>query len=158
MIIKFRPITLADHAFLKIAYRSTREQELSVSRLTTDQKNQFIEFQFNAQHAHYTNEFKGAEFNIITVNNVNAGRLYVWETTDEIRLIDIILLPKYRGKGIGSRILKNLIKNSEESGKVLNLHVLKTNTASRFYTKLGFTVNEEKESHYFMSYTPTSVN
>lgn len=154
MKIAYKPIKQPDFAFLKIVYRGTREGELNANNWTADQKNSFIEFQFNAQHAHYTSTFKGAEFNIITFNKINIGRLYTCESEKEIRLIDISLLPKYRGKGIGTRILKNLIEKSNTTGKVLNLHVLQTSPALKLYKLLNFKITENNNSHFYMEHLP----
>ncbi len=65
-----------------------------------------------------------------------AGRFYTWENDNEIRLIDITLLPQFRGKGIGTYLLEELIKKSSKVQKKLSLHVDPHNPALKFYQRL----------------------
>lgn len=154
MTKSFRPITRSDIPFLKKVYRSTREQELESTGWTEDKKEIFIDFQFNAQHSHYTNSFQGAEFHIIVINKLDAGRLYLWKVDEEIRIIDISLLPSYRNKGIGTRILNELIIESEKTGKKLTLHVEVNNPVQKLYKRHGFTIAENKGAYLFMERIP----
>ncbi len=154
MEITFRPICKGDHPFLKKVYRSTREKELLQTFWTEAEKQKFIEFQFNAQHSHYINAYKGAEFNIIMKKNTDIGRLYIWETEKQIRIMDIALLEEHTGKGIGTYLLKQLIQKSEKRGKKLNIHVEYNNPALRLYERLGFKKTDNTGVYFFMEYLP----
>ena len=100
MKLTLRQIATKDLPFLKKVYRSTREFELNKTNWPEEQKNQFIEFQFNAQHSYYSNAYDGADFNIILDNNIPVGRLYIWRTENQIRIMDIALLPENQKKGL----------------------------------------------------------
>ena len=156
MTITLKPLSSTDFDILKKIYRSTREAELTANNWNEEQKTRFIEFQFNAQHAHYLSTFKGAELNIILLKRKTIGRLYVWETETQIRLIDISILPEYKNKGIGTRILKDLIKRANKAGKVLNLHVAHHNPALKLYERFGFKTTEDTGAYYFMERMPES--
>ena len=80
MKINYRAVTNSDLPFLKALYRSTREDELYSTGWDEEQKARFIDFQFNAQHSHYSVSFKGADFLIIILNKTDIGRLYLWRT------------------------------------------------------------------------------
>jgi GNAT superfamily N-acetyltransferase len=123
MELNLRKIKDSDMLFLKMVYRSTREDEMEPTGWTEEQKSGFIDFQFNAQHAYYLNVYKDALFRIIEVKKTDIGRLYTWETEKQIRIVDIAILPEFRGKGIGTKILSDLIQQSESSGKSLSIHV-----------------------------------
>jgi len=152
MEITFRPICKDDHPFLKKVYRSTREKELLQTFWTEEEKQKFIDFQFKAQHSHYVNAYKGAEFNIIMKKNTNIGRLYIWETENQIRIMDIALLEEFTGKGIGTYLLKQLIQKSRKKGKKLNIHVEYNNPALRLYERLGFKKTDNTGVYFFMEY------
>ena len=154
MKINFRAVTNGDLAFLKALYRSTREDELYSTGWDEEQKDRFIDFQFNAQHSHYLISFKGADFLIIVLNKTDIGRLYLWRTENQIKIIDITLLIKYRGKSIGTKILTELIEESNKTGKKLNLHVERNNPALKLYEKLGFKKAEDKGVYFFMERMP----
>lgn len=154
MVFSFRPLTKSDFPFLIKLYRSTRAEELKTYDWNEEQKDKFIEFQFNAQHSHYINSFKGADFLIIILNKTEIGRIYLWRTDSQIQIIEISLLEKYRGKSIGTNILTELIEESKKTGKKLNLHVEHNNPAIKLYKRLGFRITEDTGVYYFMERIP----
>ena len=65
--------------------------------------------------------------------------LWYVEEIDYIEINQIFILPKYQSKGIGSKILTEIINTGNNEKKSIILGVLKSNTkAQRFYNKLGF--------------------
>lgn len=79
------------------------------------------------------------------------GRLRLVETDKELFIGGIQLLPKYRGLGLGSSILRSLIDQASEANKCLWLEVEKSNhKAKKLYLKLGFTVEQDLEDEEIM--------
>lgn len=154
MNYSFRLITESDRPFLKKVYRSTRETELDSIPWDEDDKDKFIEFQFNTQHNYFLSAYQGAEFLIIVVNNSNTGRLYLWKTETQIRIVDIALLPEFRNKGIGTKILNDLVDESENTGKKLTIHVKHDNPAMVFYERLGFKKKDDDGIQYYLERIP----
>lgn len=153
-MIQTRPVQEKDMLFIEKVYRSTREEELSQANWSELQKDAFIMMQSVAQDAEYNNTFPNAVFEIIEYKKKPAGRLYTGETVSELRLIDITILPEFRGKGIGTRILKSLIENAAGRKKLLTLHVEPSNPALYLYLRLGFIHINSNGSRYFMEYRP----
>src|SRR3954451_10362612 len=79
-----------------------------------------------------------ASFDVVLVEDEPVGRLYVDRREDEIRIVDIALLPEYRNRGIGSGLLGDLIAEADRVQKPLTIHVERFNRALRFYQRLGF--------------------
>lgn len=154
MKISFRKVNEDDFPFLRKVYRSTREEELSQANMSEDDKSRFIELQFNAQHTHYSQAYKNAEFNLILLDDKPAGRLYIWRTETQIRIMDIALLPNFQGKGVGSKILQSIIQESEKSGKKVTIHVEYFNPALRLYERLGFKKVDDSGIYYYMERLP----
>src|SRR5690348_16787850 len=90
-----RPVTSDDAEFLYRVYASTREEELSAVPWPPEQKEAFLRMQFSAQDKHYRAHYAGATYDVILVDGVPAGRLYVYRTPREIRVMDIALLPEF---------------------------------------------------------------
>ena len=65
-------------------------------------------------------------------------RLLVDRRPEDIRVVDVSLTPEYRGKGIGTMFLRELLNEAEASGKSVSIHVEHFNPAMRLYERLGF--------------------
>jgi ribosomal protein S18 acetylase RimI-like enzyme len=94
--------------------------------------------QFNAQQQGYRGMFPGAEFQIIFLNEQPAGRWVVDRAANEIRLVDIALLPAHRQAGIGTALIQRLFAEAVTTEKTVRLTVLKNHRAARLYERLGF--------------------
>jgi len=152
--ISFRAITPEDDKFLYRLYASTREEELSRTTWIEAEKEIFLKQQFTAQHQFYMQQFNRAKFEVVLKNNEPIGRLYVDRREDEIRLIDIALLPKHRNQGIGTSLLLELIDEAKKADKPLRIHVEKYNPALQLYLRMGFREIKDTGVYYLMEWTP----
>ena len=70
---------------------------------------------------------------------------------DETPSFAISLIPEYRGKGIGTRLMRNILSLLKEQGfKQASLAVQKANYAVRMYKKVGFEIIDENDEEYIM--------
>lgn len=70
---------------------------------------------------------------------------------DETPSFAISVNQAYRGRGIGSRLMKTMLKRLKEQGyKQASLSVQKENYAVKMYETLGFTAVEETDEEYIM--------
>jgi ribosomal protein S18 acetylase RimI-like enzyme len=139
-----------DRDFLVRVYGATREEELQLVDWSAEQKAAFVQQQFEAQDAYYREHYDPATFDVIEVGGEAAGRLYVARWEDEIRIIDIALMPEYRGRGIGTALLRELLAEAAADGKRLSIHVELHNPARRLYERLGFVPVEEQGLYLLM--------
>jgi len=149
-----RAATAADIAFLASVYASTRMDELALTDWDAPRKAEFCQMQFVAQDKHYRLHYPTAEYQIIEYHGTPAGRLYVDRWSKEIRIMDIALLPAFRGKGIGTGLLRELQHESAKSRKFLSIHVERFNPALRLYERLGFHMAEDKGVYLLMEWRP----
>jgi ribosomal protein S18 acetylase RimI-like enzyme len=152
-MISLRPITPADESFLAKLYASTRWDELAPTSWSDEEKTVFCRRQFDAQSAHYREHYPEALFQIIERNGESIGRLYVARWEREIRIVDISLLPEFRGAGIGSQLLRELQEEAHSTGKTLTIHVERFNPALRLYERLGFKQVEDKGVYLLMRWS-----
>lgn len=136
--ITLRPIAPGDLPFLYRVYASTRQQELAVVDWDDAQKDAFLRMQFDAQHTYYQQHFTSANFDLILLDGQPIGRLYLDRRADEIRIVDIALLPEYRGRGIGSALMQEILDRAAQAGLPVRIHVERFNPALHLYHRLGF--------------------
>lgn len=153
-MITYRLICDSDRDFLYLVYASTRQEELAQTGWEAAQKEAFLRMQFHAQHEHYQTYYQEAQFQIILVDDKPIGRLYQARWKNEIRLIDVALLPEYRGKGLGKTIIKTILAAGAEAGLPVRIHVEKFNPALKLYERLGFRQIEDKGVYWFMEWRP----
>jgi len=90
------------------------------------------------------------------VGGAPGGRLYVHRGPSEIRVVDIALLPEYRGAGVGTSLLQDLLAEGDAAGKSVTIHVERMNPALRLYERLGFAVAEDKGVYLFLARPPAT--
>jgi len=149
-----RPVEPADQDFLLALYGSTRADELAMVPWTDEQKAAFVAHQFAAQSAHYAEHYEGLTSDVIVVDGERAGRLLVARWAEEIRIVDIALLPEFRGRGTGTALLRELIAEAGRAGKRLSIHVELNNPAMRLYERLGVRPVREAGVYLLMALDP----
>jgi ribosomal protein S18 acetylase RimI-like enzyme len=156
MVLSLRPATSEDAAFSFQVYASTRADEMSVVPWSEEEKRSFLEMQFNAQRASYLQNRPQAEWLVVMRDDVAIGRMIVDRSADEICLMDIALLPEHRNAGVGSKFIKELMAEAEETGKKVTLHVEGYNPAFRLYSRFGFKEIREEGFYLAMEWSPKS--
>ena len=143
--ITLRPARPEDEEFLFQVYASTREEELSKVPWSREQKESFLRMQFLAQDRHYRAAYPEAQFQIILEDEHSAGRLFVSRQVAEIHLVDVALLPAYRGRGIGKQIMEAIAQHPDLHG--LRRWHLVTRDAHALYAQFGFEPIDAPERH-----------
>jgi ribosomal protein S18 acetylase RimI-like enzyme len=136
--VTLRTATDDDRDFLVCVYASTRDEELSLVDWAEGHREAFVRMQFDAQDQQYRQLNPAASFDVITVGGRPAGRLYVDRRPTDIRIIDISLLPDFRGAGIGGALIASLMDEAAASNRTLSIHVEVHNRAAELYARLGF--------------------
>lgn len=152
--IGLRPIAPADRAFLCSVYAGTRAEELALVQWSDAQKQAFVAMQFDAQHSYYQQHYPRASFDLLLLDGQPIGRLYVARHSSEIRIVDIAIVPAYRGQGIGSAVLAALLAEGARAGLPVTIHVERFNRALRLYERLGFRQIEDKGVYLLMECLP----
>ncbi|HEY5885874.1 MAG TPA: GNAT family N-acetyltransferase [Pyrinomonadaceae bacterium] len=142
-----REVTDDDYTFLMELFASTRSVELAMFS-NEEQKRAFVSMQFSALMRCYPK----AHSTIILYGQVPIGRTIIDRNSEELRLVDISLLPEYRNRGIGAFLVRQLLDESRESKIPVRLHVFKYGDAVRFYERLGFQLLEDDGSYLKMEF------
>ncbi len=146
--LMLRPETEEDLEFLYHLYASTRADELALLDWTEDEKESFLRMQFSAQRGYYREHYWESRFDVIEREGEAIGRLYVARWPDDIRVVDITLMPEHRGQGLGGGLMRALLDEAAAAGKSVSIHVEVYNPALRLYERLGFQAKGEDNGIY----------
>ena len=114
------------------------EYAQNLSNEEIDRINSYVEKHVPLELKNYQN---------IVVDGAVVGCVLLVQKEDDMLLDEIYLEEKFRGAGIGTDIIKNVVKDNN----VVNLWVYKQNErAISLYKKLGFVVVDETEQRYYM--------
>jgi len=151
--VELRPVSDSDNEFLLSVYGSTRADELAQVEWPEGQKEMFLRWQFDLQRREYDTRFPDGEYCVIVIDQQPAGRIWVGADNEQIRLLDIALLPQFQNRGVGTVLLKRVMARAEQEGKALRHMVfVLNNDADRFYERLGFKQIEEFGAYKHMEW------
>jgi ribosomal protein S18 acetylase RimI-like enzyme len=152
--IALREATSDDYPFMRTLYGSTRQEEMARFPFTDAEKESFLDQQFAAQYRHYAVHYPSCERRIIEIDGEPAGRLWVDEWSDQIRIVDIAIMPEWRGTGIGRTLLRGVMERASAGGKPVTIHVEAFNPALTLYRRLGFVSVDTNGVYLLMKWTP----
>ena len=154
--ISLRSVETDDEALLLRVYAGTREPERRVVYWEDEEWAAFVRVQYEAQRSHYEINFPDAEHQVVLRNGAPIGRIWVARAADEIRLLDIAILPEHRGCGIGTHLIRGLQTDARAAGVPLRHSVEHDNDgARRLYERLGFVAVETQGLHTLMEWSPS---
>ena len=88
-------------------------------------------------------------YKVICIDDKKVGCLLITNKDDGVLLDEIYLEEKYRNKGIGTSIIKEILSNYN----IVYLWVYKLNTkALSLYKKLGFKIIKKTKTRYYMKH------
>jgi ribosomal protein S18 acetylase RimI-like enzyme len=144
MTVTLRDVTEEDRDFLRDVYATTRAAEMEMVPWSDEQKQAFVDFQFNAQDTYYREKFPLAQYSVILLDQTPVGRIYVLREEQEIRILDITVLPEYRKRGIGSHLVTNLLEEAKRAGEAVQIYVESFNPSRALFERFGFSAISEE--------------
>lgn len=150
--VGLRRVGPADEDFLLGLFAAVRGAQFAA--LPGPVRGALLPMQYQAQQRQYEQAWPAGDHQLILRHGRPIGRLLVARTSEEFRLVDIALLPAHQGCGIGSGLLRMLLREAGDHGLPLTLHVAKDNPARRLYLRLGFRVTDEDGMYAFLRKDP----
>lgn len=154
--VTLRRATLEDRAFLRTVFADTRTAELAALAHDANLREQFLEMQFNIQHQNYLARYPSADNSIILFQQQPIGRMLVDREAGTFVLVDIAIVAGFRNKGIGSYLIKHLMKEAAREGKAIKLFVYRQSPALQLYQRLGFSIVAGDDVYLEMKCVPLS--
>jgi len=155
MKVSRRSETPEDEPFLRRLIIETVTQELSAWAWPLPMRDHLLGIQYQSRRAGVKTQFPDGSSQIILANGEDAGWLFIADLADHIRIIEIMVSPGYRGKGLGTAILREILAAADNVRKPVRLSVnAMNNGAVRLYQRLGFRHVSSDEVQHQMEWTP----
>ncbi len=139
-----RQATAEDKAFLYVLNRAAYEGVV---------RKQFGQWNEVWQRQHFEDKWAPETFEIVEQAGRRIGALSVSRTEEEVRIIEIQLLPAVQGHGIGTALLERELKFADKRTLPVRLQVLLESRARRLYEQLGFHITGQTGTHFLMERT-----
>ena len=153
--LSLRTATDADFAFQRILFETARPDAALFAVWPEAMRVPFLDQQFHFQTVHYSRAYPDADRLIVCARDEPIGRLIVDRAADVWCIVDIALLPAWRGRGIGAQLLRMVQAAAAASGmRTMRLTVDAGNAAQRLYTRLGFVMTDEAPPNIAMAWQP----
>jgi ribosomal protein S18 acetylase RimI-like enzyme len=146
-MISFRPVTDDDYEYL---YALNERTMRDYAEQTYGPWDETVVRQIFAER------WRPESMQIVVIDGQDGGMLEVRPTETGVQLQNIRVAPEYQGRGIGTRLVSEVLRDAHRRGLPVTLRVLKVNPARRLYERLGFVVVGETEPHYLMEARPQS--
>jgi len=139
--LSFKQATVLDAGFLLILRKLSMEAHLQRAGIFyTDEQHQARVY----EHYH--------DSNIIYLGNEPIGLIKLGLLDVSIHIRQFQLLPKYQGKGIGSKVLGLIKKKAANKAKPITLCVLLDNPVLSLYLRQGFEITKSDELQHYMTF------
>lgn len=155
--VTLRAVCVEDEPFQRALFETARpDAAFLVSVMPEPTRKLFLDQQFQFQNAYYARAYPGADWLLIVAGGAPVGRLIVERVPAGWCVVDIALLPAWRGQGIGALLLKRVQAAAVSAGApCVVLSVDTSNPARRLYGRLGFVVEEEAVPKVAMAWRPS---
>ncbi len=143
MELKRRPARGSDTGFArKVHHRAYHE-------VVEQQFGPWIEEQ---QDRYFEGDWAGGAFEIVLCDGTACGYVCIEDRDDDIHVRELVLLPEYQGRGIGSSILREVMDRARARRVPVRLGTQHKNRALNLYRRLGFREIGRTETHILLEW------
>ena len=115
---------------------------------------QFGKWDETKQDEFFKKTWENPGYEIISYEGEPCGYSRIEQLPEEIKAHELVMLPEYQGRGIGTAILGKLKSRAAREGIPAHLQVLKVNKAAELYEREGFREVGETDTHKEMEWRP----
>ncbi|MGA9345332.1 MAG: GNAT family N-acetyltransferase, partial [Nocardioidaceae bacterium] len=155
--ITTRPSLPADAEFMLELYAATHEEELAELGWSLTENRSFVIMQAQSEEWKLGRRYPGMDHVTIGIDGTSIGRLLVCMREEVLHVVDLSLMPRFRGQGVGTQLMREIIGEAREEGVPIKIRVLKDSRSFQFVSRLGFDEPLDFGLHVEVTWTPPAV-
>ena len=128
-MLHLRPEREDDRDFRYRLFCDSRQPEFALL-LAPPVYQEVMAHQFQAQTVSYQNRFPQARFYIVELDGTPIGRIVVDRPGTMVHIVDQAIVPQLRGRGLGTTIMRALMREAEQARLPVRLYVDSRNDPS----------------------------
>jgi len=157
-MITIRDASALDREYLRGLFAALRAQEWGASGLSVGALEALLPMQFEAQERDYRRHFPDSKCQVIVCEGRPIGRLWLARSASGIRILDVGIEPRMQRRGIGSGILRTILREARAADLPVTLSVAGDNPARCLYRRFGFEVIAEHPPYIEMQWHGASTS
>jgi GNAT superfamily N-acetyltransferase len=157
LAVTTRPMTDDDSMLLFELYASNRADELSRTGWATPQQRSFFRMQALDQERYFQRHYDHLDRRTICINGFSAGRLLVDRPSHAITIVDLALLPAFRGRGVGSLLIRGLLEEAAEQDVPVHVELPKGTDVLTTCERLGFRYADDLGDRWHLVWSPRAT-
>ena len=107
-----------------------------------------------AQESSFGQQWNAAQVRMIALEGTDVGWLQAITQIDELFVAQMFVDGPFQRRGIGTEVMKRLIREADDSNLRVRLNVVRINPARRLYERHGFRVTHEDDRKLYMKRDP----
>jgi ribosomal protein S18 acetylase RimI-like enzyme len=140
-----------DEPFIRRLMIETLAGQLNACSWPDEIRESLLDAQYRIRRDGFRASAENRPGTIVLIDGEPVAWYIAAEFDHEIRLVNLVVAQEHRGRGLGSAILRQLLIDSDRSGKTLRLSVAINNQrAGELYARFGFRRTGDDGVHYFM--------
>jgi ribosomal protein S18 acetylase RimI-like enzyme len=117
---------------------------------------QFGAWNVAAQEAYFRDGWRAAAHEIVECDGVPVGYVSVEDRSDLVHLRELVLLPEFQNRGIGTAVLHQVLEHAQGRGVPVQLGTLHANRAADLYRRVGFREIGRTDTHILFEWLPAN--
>lgn len=150
-----RAVDPSDDTFLYEVFATTWESEVAALP-NQNLARHVLRIQHIAQERRFASRYPGHQRLVVTTREgERAGRLYLLRSGSALQVVDLTLLPEFRGAGLGTHVLRQLMALAEAEELPIAARVSRSNTrVTDACARLGFELVDVDDLDNFLRWHP----
>ncbi|MEL6460849.1 MAG: GNAT family N-acetyltransferase [Cyanobacteria bacterium J06621_15] len=133
---------------MQYTIRQAYPQDLeTLDKIYTENMRGYVELHYSWNPDLFKQNYASQNYQVIELDSQIIGFLKIMLSKANVYLGEIQITKKFQNLGIGTKIIKKIIKEAQLNRQRLWLRVIRGNPAEKLYRRLGFTTFASDSTH-----------